>query len=45
MVIEFWEKFETKNILLGYAKLSLNQFYIAYRNTDITKYLLGNEVS
>lgn len=44
MVVEFWEKFETKNILLGLTKLPLTQFYLTYRNPEITKYLLSNEL-
>ncbi|XP_044750077.1 uncharacterized protein LOC123310592 isoform X2 [Coccinella septempunctata] len=44
MVIEFWEELETENIFLGVTKLQLNQFYFAYRNADITKYLLKNKL-
>ncbi|KAL3266641.1 hypothetical protein HHI36_010804 [Cryptolaemus montrouzieri] len=44
MVIEFWEKFETKIILFGLTKLPLHQFYVAYRNPDVTKYLANNQL-
>ncbi|KAK9878727.1 hypothetical protein WA026_023604 [Henosepilachna vigintioctopunctata] len=44
MVIEFWEKFQTKDILLGLTKLPLQQFYFSYRNVDVTQYLTKNKL-
>ncbi|XP_044255228.1 uncharacterized protein LOC123005506 [Tribolium madens] len=39
MVVEFFEKGQSKDFLIGLAKLPLHQFYLAYRNSVIVKYL------
>ncbi|XP_008191715.1 C2 domain-containing protein 3 [Tribolium castaneum] len=39
MVVEFFEKGQGKDFLIGLAKLPLHQFYLAYRNSVIVKYL------
>ncbi|GJQ83131.1 hypothetical protein Trydic_g15369 [Trypoxylus dichotomus] len=44
MIFEFWEKINGEDILIGISKVSLHQFYIAFRNPVITKYLNRNKL-
>jgi C2 domain-containing protein 3 len=39
MVVEFFEKERPKDFLIGISKLPLHQFYLAYRNPVVVKYL------
>jgi hypothetical protein len=39
MVVEFFEKGRPKDFLIGISKLPLHQFYLAYRNPVVVKYL------
>ncbi|KAH0818017.1 hypothetical protein GEV33_004773 [Tenebrio molitor] len=39
MVVEFFEKGQPKDFLIGISKLPLHQFYLAYRNPVVVKYL------
>ncbi|RZC39019.1 C2 domain-containing protein 3 [Asbolus verrucosus] len=43
MVVEFFEKDQNRDFLIGVAKLNLHQFYLAYRNHVIVKYLSENK--
>lgn len=45
MIFEFWEKINEQDNLIGITKISLHQFYVAFRNPIITKYLNRNKVS
>ncbi|KRT80322.1 C2 domain containing protein, partial [Oryctes borbonicus] len=44
MIFEFWEKIEDQDTLIGISKVSLHQFYVAFRNPVITKYLSRNKL-
>jgi hypothetical protein len=45
MVVEFFEKGQPKDFLIGISKLPLHQFYLAYRNPVVVKYLSERKVS
>lgn len=45
MVVEFFEKERPKDFLIGISKLPLHQFYLAYRNPVVVKYLSERKVS
>ncbi|KAG5899964.1 hypothetical protein JTB14_034535 [Gonioctena quinquepunctata] len=44
MIIEFWEKSESSSTVFGITKIPLHQFYLAYRNSVILKYLVKNRL-
>ncbi|KAJ8945066.1 hypothetical protein NQ318_005246, partial [Aromia moschata] len=44
MVIEFWQKTESTDLVIGLTKIFLHQFYLAYRNSVILKYLSKNQL-
>ena len=44
MVVEFWNKIDQTDILIGLTKLPLHQFYLTYRNCVILKHLKKNKV-
>ncbi|KAJ8982704.1 hypothetical protein NQ317_004511 [Molorchus minor] len=44
MVIEFWRKTEAADEVIGLTKIFLHQFYLAYRNPVILKYLSKNQL-
>lgn len=45
MVIEIREKGQSKDFLIGISTVSLHQFYLAFRNSALVKYLSDNQVS
>ncbi|CAH1159661.1 unnamed protein product [Phaedon cochleariae] len=44
MVIEFWLKEDTTDTVIGLTKIPLHQFYLAYRNVVVLKYLMKNRL-
>nr|CAH7764653.1 unnamed protein product [Callosobruchus chinensis] len=44
MLIEFWKIQDSKRSLIGLAKISLHQFYLAYKNPVISQHLLKREL-
>ncbi|CAH1960455.1 unnamed protein product [Acanthoscelides obtectus] len=44
MLIEFWKLEESRRSLIGLARVSLHQFYLAFRNYVITQHLLKKEL-
>ncbi|KAJ8937561.1 hypothetical protein NQ314_011796 [Rhamnusium bicolor] len=44
MVLEFWQKTDTTESVIGLTKIALHQFYLAYRNSIILKYLSKNQL-
>ncbi|XP_018571653.1 uncharacterized protein LOC108911249 isoform X2 [Anoplophora glabripennis] len=44
MVIEFWKKIESTDLIIGLTKIPLHQFYLAYRNPVFVKYLSKNKL-
>lgn len=44
MVIEFWKKIDSTELVIGLTKIPLHQFYLAYRNPVFVKYLSKNKV-
>lgn len=45
LVAEFWNKSALAQKVFGLAKIPLHQFYLAYRNLLILKYLAKNKAS
>ncbi|XP_017783933.1 PREDICTED: uncharacterized protein LOC108567779 [Nicrophorus vespilloides] len=44
MVLEFFERTQNKDALIGVCKIPLHQYYLAFRNPTIVKYLERNKL-